>query len=66
MYSIDSKNIGPMLKDGNEAELKKHVLENYIPLALAGNETSLVAANEAMALINVNSGRGDSGWDTER
>jgi len=37
-----------------------------MPLSLAGNETSLTAANEAMALININSGRGDSGWDTER
>lgn len=66
IYSIDSKNVGPLLKEGQDDKLKKHVLDNYMPLSLAGNETSLTAANEAMALINVNSGRGDSGWDTER
>lgn len=66
IYSIDSKNVGPLLTEGQDDKLKKHVLDNYMPLSLAGNETSLTAANEAMALININSGRGDSGWDTER
>lgn len=37
----------------DEKGLKEYILKNYTPLSLAGNETSLTAAQEAMALITV-------------